>query len=101
MALEKSLAAVYARRADVLLREVAGEQLLVPIRRDVADLQAIFALNALGVFVWERLDGERTVQAVLASIAERYDVGLDDAQADLLAFLERLSAAGLIEQRPS
>jgi hypothetical protein len=99
MVLEESLDAVYARRDDVLLRDVAGEHLLVPVRRNVADLQAIFSLNAMGVFIWGLLDGERTLAAISTAIAERYDIGAGEAAADLQLFVERLTRAGLIEQR--
>jgi hypothetical protein len=91
--------AVYARREDVVLREVAGEQLLVPIRNDPDGMQAIFALTGTGVFVWGLLDGQRSFEAILAMIQERYDVTPEEAEADLIAFLERLSAAGLVETR--
>jgi hypothetical protein len=90
---------VYARKEDVILRDVAGERLLVPIRNSVADLQAIFALGGIGAFIWERLDGERTLGAVLAGILESYQTTSEDAWADLQAFVERLRSAGLIERR--
>jgi hypothetical protein len=90
--------AVYARREDVLLREVAGEHLLVPVRRNVADMQAVFAVNGIGAYIWELLDGERTMGAVLAAILDRFDVGAEEA-ADLNAFVERLSEAGIVERR--
>jgi hypothetical protein len=97
--LEDSRDTVYARRDDVLLRDVAGEHLLVPIRRNVADLQAIFALNGIGVYIWGLLDGQRSLHAVLAAVLERYDVSADEAAADLHAFVERLTKAGVIERR--
>jgi Coenzyme PQQ synthesis protein D (PqqD) len=92
--------AVYARRDDVVLREVAGEQLLVPIRNDPDGMQAIFALTGTGVFVWGLLDGERPTGAILAAILERFDVTPEEAEADLNAFIERLTKAGLVERKP-
>jgi hypothetical protein len=90
---------VYARREGIVLREVAGEQILVPIRRDVADLKAIFALNTVGRCIWELLDGTRGTDAVLAGLVERFDVSPEEASADLRAFVERLTQAGLVERR--
>jgi hypothetical protein len=91
--------AVYARRDGVVLREVAGEQILVPIRRNVADLKSIFALNGVGRCIWELLDGTRGMNAVLAGLVERFDVSPEEASADLHAFVERLAQAGLVERR--
>jgi hypothetical protein len=97
--LEESRDVIYVRRDDVLLRDVAGEHLLVPIRRNVADLQAIFALNGIGVYIWSLLDGARTMAAILAAIQQRYDVSADEAAADLQAFLDGLTQAGVVELR--
>jgi len=91
--------AVYARREGVVLREVAGEHLLVPIRKDVADLKAIFALNGVGLRIWELLDGERPLGGVLAALVERFDVPAEEAEADLRSFVARLEAAHLVERR--
>jgi hypothetical protein len=92
--------AVYVRRDDVVLRDVAGEHLLVPIRNDPEGMQAIFALSGTGVFVWGLLDGEHSIEAILARVLERYDVTSQEAEADLSAFVERLTRAGLVERRP-
>jgi hypothetical protein len=91
--------AVYVRRDDVVLREVAGEHLLVPIRSDPEGMRAIFALSGTGVFVWGLLDGDHSVEAVLARVLERYDVTNEEAEADLRTFVERLVQAGLVERR--
>ena len=91
--------AVFAQRPNVVLREVAGERLLIPIRREVADLRAVFVVTGIGAFIWELLDGARSLQTIVAAIVERYDVGVDEARADLFAFVERLSAAGIAERR--
>ena len=91
--------AVYATREDVILREIAGEHLLVPIRHNVAELQAIYALTGVGVQIWKLLDGVRTLRAVQAAITERFEVGAEEAWTDLCAFVERLEERGLVERR--
>jgi hypothetical protein len=63
-------AAVFAQRANVVLREVAGEQLLVPVRREVADLRSIFVVTGIGAFIWGLLDGLSTLAAVRAQILD-------------------------------
>lgn len=62
-------------------------------------MQAVFAVNGIGAYIWELLDGERTMGAVLAAILDRFDVGAEEAAADLNAFVERLSEAGIVERR--
>jgi hypothetical protein len=91
--------AVYARRDGIVLRVVAGEHLLVPIRRDVAEMGSIFVLNGVGHRIWELLDGATNFDAILSALVERFDVSTEEASVDLQAFVERLSAAGLVERR--
>ena len=65
----------------------------------MADLRAIFVVTGIGAFIWELLDGERSLEAVLAAVLERYDVGVEQARADLVSFVERLTEAGIAERR--
>jgi hypothetical protein len=97
--MEETEGAVFARREGIVLREVAGEHLLVPIRSDVADMRAIFALNRVGLVVWELLDGTRGLDGILGEVLARFDVTAEEASVDLRAFVERLCAAGLAERR--
>jgi hypothetical protein len=97
--MERGDGVTYARREGIVVRKVAGEHILVPIRRNVADLKAIFALNDVGRCVWELLDGARGLDAVVEGLVERFDVSPEEASADLRSFVERLSQAGLVERR--
>jgi hypothetical protein len=90
--------AVYTRHADVLLRVVAGENILVPIRGNLASLQAIFMVNRVGAFVWEALDGARTLDEILAGLLDRFEVSEGEARADLTEFLGKLVESGLVDR---
>lgn len=90
--------ALYSRRPDILLRVVAGESILVPVRGNLASLQAVFIVNRLGAFVWEALDGSRTLDEILVNILERFEVPEGEARADLIDFIGRLVDAGLIDR---
>jgi hypothetical protein len=91
--------AIYAAREDVILREVAGEHLLVPIRHDVADMQAIYAMTGIGARIWRLLDGTRTLGGVHAAIAAGFEVDEDRAWQDLCEFVDRLEERSLVERR--
>jgi hypothetical protein len=89
------------RLQDVILREIAGERFLVPIRGRLADLQELFVLNDAGEWVWQRLDGERTAAALAADMAATFEVTVDEAKVDIQAFVGELDEAGLLEQGPA
>lgn len=85
---------------DVILREVAGQVFLVPVRGRLADLQDLFVLNEVGAWIWHRLDGSRTPDDLARELAAEFDVELDDARADVQGFLADLAEADVLSERP-
>ena len=90
---------IFRQGPDVVHRRVAGESILVPIRGNVADMQCLYALDAVGECVWEHLDGTRSVADLAACVTARFDVDPDRALADLQPFLAELLEQGLVEER--
>ena len=88
---------VYKKKSDIVYRKVAGETILVPISGRLADMQRIFALNPVGEFIWDELDGSRTLQQIREDIQSSFDVAREEANADLEAFIAELLKEGLIE----
>jgi len=83
---------------DVVRRTVAGETILVPIKGKLADLQRVYVLNEVADFVWERLDGKHTVDAICAEACDTYDVPTDEVTEDVVTFLGELTGHGLVEE---
>jgi hypothetical protein len=57
-----------------------------------------YGLNAVGQFVLESLDGQRTVSDIVELVVARYGVETSQAEADILAFLGELDEAALIDR---
>ena len=53
-------------------------------------------LDAVGSFVWELMDGERTVGEIAERVSERFKLHRREAQTSLLAYLQMLASKGLI-----
>ncbi len=87
----------YRKSPDVVLRRVAGEALLIPIRRRLTDLDRIFTINETGEAVWELLNGRRTLEDIAMELAARFDVEPARARADVEELLDQLHAAALVE----
>jgi hypothetical protein len=96
---EVRLSAVYGPRGESILRSLAGEWFLVPIRTTPADFRAIFSVNEVGAVIWGELDGSRPLDAILEKIVERFDAPPAEVAADLVTFIEQLEGAGLVERR--
>jgi len=91
--------AIYARRSPIVVRRIAGEQLLVPIRRQVGQMSAIFAVTGAGASIFELLDGARSLGEVRDALLQRFEVSADQAWAELCGFVEQLEENGLVERR--
>jgi len=89
---------VFKKNHDILMRTVAGETILVPIRGRIADMQRIFTLNPVGVFIWGQLTGELTLAEIQARICDEFEVTPEESQADLQDFVAGLLSAGLVEE---
>ncbi len=87
----------YCRGSDVVARRIAGEVLLVPVRKRLADLDCVYVLHGVGGFLWERLDGSRTESDLVRDIVERFAVEAQEAAADVAAFLGELLKSGLVK----
>lgn len=84
---------------NVVCRRVGGESILVPIRKNVANLDYVYTLSAVGADVWALLDGVRPMDDVVDAICESYEVDRERAAADVTAFVTDLLDAGLLCER--
>lgn len=87
-----------AQTAGVVLRHVAGEHMLVPTVTREVDLDSLFLLNATGVFIWEQVDGLRTLQELSQAMAAEFKVDEASATADVTRFVESLLERKLAER---
>jgi len=87
----------FRKKESIASRTIAGESFLVPVCGQPADMQKIFVLNSLASFIWERLDGESTVAALINAIVEQFAVDRELAQLDAIEFIERLQEQNLLE----
>jgi hypothetical protein len=91
-------AAKFRRKESIAGRRIAGESFLIPVCGTPLDMKDIFVLNSLGDFIWQRLDGERSLDAVIAEIVAEFDVAPGQAAADAQEFLGQLLQKGLAEE---
>jgi hypothetical protein len=71
-------------------RLIGEEFILVPIRRNVADLESVFTLGGTGIRIWELIDGRSTVRQILERVTEEFEVEPEEAEADLQEYLQAL-----------
>jgi hypothetical protein len=86
------------RKADFLMQNIGGENLLVPLGAQVMDLNGIVILNDTAACVWELLAQDRTVDELASAVAEQFDVDAITAHTDVQTFLDEIARLGLLEK---
>ncbi len=92
---------IYSRNADFVQREVAGEFILIPVRRRLSEANSLYVLNETGAAVWKRLDGKRSLREIIGEIIREFDVTADQLEKDLASLVEDLLSIQAIEEAPS
>ncbi len=91
MAITVNRQGVYTVSEDVVAREIEGEIIIVPLVAGVGDLEDdLFTLNETGKAIWDRLDGKRSLDEVIAGLSAEYRGGPDEIATDVLGLVQEL-----------
>lgn len=86
-----SLKSIPHHSPSMVTRKTGNEYVLVPITNNIADMDTIFTLNETGAFIWEQIDGEKSVEDLIKAIIKEYDVSKITAEADVMHFIENMN----------
>lgn len=87
---------VFIRDQDVVSRKIAGELFLVPVKGKLAHMEQIFTLTSVAEYIWDRLDGQKSLHDILDEVISHFDVEQQQADPDIQEFIIELMGAGLI-----
>lgn len=81
---------------DFILREIAGEYLLVPVGAAAAKFNGLITLNETAYTIFQALAEERTAGELTALVISEYDVDAETARADVDEFVQQLRQIGAL-----
>ena len=90
--------AIYTKHPDYVQRDVAGECILVPIRRTLTEANSIYVLNETGAALWNRIDGQRTAQDIVTDFCNEYEVAIEQLSKDFTSLLDDLLSIRAVEE---
>lgn len=97
MASELTLKTIYTPSDDVVAREIEGDMIIVPVVNGIGDAEdELYTLNSTGKAIWEKLDGQRTLQDVARALAEKFDTTLPKIEKDVLGFVSELTRRNIL-----
>lgn len=81
---------------NFILRNIAGEDMLIPLGETSAALSGIVTLNGTAAVIWKALTENCTKAHAIEAVLQTYEIDGDTARNDVDAFWDRLVALGLL-----
>ena len=86
---------------ELVLREIAGAHILIPVGDTAAKLHGMITLSDSGLLLWERLQSECTEEELVEALLAEYEVDRetadrDTARADVRDFLGQLREVDIL-----
>lgn len=84
-------------KLEFVVREVAGEHLLVPVGKATLDLNGMISLNEVGAFLWQKLPQAENEAALVDAVLEEYEAERPEVEQDVSDFLAKLRELKIID----
>lgn len=78
----------YKADPGYILREIAGEAILVPVGENAASFNGMISLNHTFKFIWEMFQEPHTIAEVAEAAGEQYDGEPEEIEKDIRDFVE-------------
>ena len=85
------------RKSNYIVRNFAGDNILVPVGSEVGKQKGMILFNNTGLYIWECLIKDCSLEELAIAVANKFDVPIDNAQKDVEIFVSNIDNLGLIE----
>lgn len=82
---------------EFVLREIAGDYILVPVGKTALDFNGLITVNEIGAFLWDKLQEDVSVEDLLAEVLKEYEVDEATAREDIEEFIDSLRKSEIIK----
>ena len=81
---------------EFVLREIAGDYIIIPTGSTVLEFNGLITVNEVGVTLWKMLQEDVTLEQMVQGVLAEYDVEEDVAREDIQEFLDTLAKGGIL-----
>ncbi|MDO4492001.1 MAG: PqqD family protein [Lachnospiraceae bacterium] len=81
---------------DFIVREIAGECVLVPTGKTALEFSGMVSLSPSGQFIWENLEKAESLNQLIDMILNEFDVDEKTARQETIEFIASLLTRGFI-----
>lgn len=85
------LTSILTHSPSIVTRKTGNEYVLVPVTNNIADMNSVYTLNETGAFIWEQINGIRSVKEIIEAVINEYDVDKKTAATDVFSFIENMN----------
>ena len=83
---------------EFVLREIAGDYVIIPVGKTVIEFNGLNTVNEVGVSIWNMLQNEVTFDQIVQGILNEYEVEESVAREDIREFLDQLIDGGILTE---
>jgi hypothetical protein len=95
-----NLTSICVPSENVVARKIEGELIIVPLVSSVGDMDdELYTLNETGVAIWDRLDGNRTLQQIIDELIFEYEASKEDIERDVSGIVSELIKRKMLDVR--
>ena len=87
----------YQANPNLILREIAGENILIPVGEIAVNVHGMISLTESGLLLWQKLQQTCTETELVDCLLGEYEIDRETASADVRELLEKMEKLGIIE----
>lgn len=81
---------ILKKNADIVNRVIEDETILMPIYKTSDEINCIYTLNKSAAFVWDAIDGKRSIAEIKKMVAEKFDTTPGEIDKEMTALFNDL-----------
>ncbi|MDO4943444.1 MAG: PqqD family protein [Lachnospiraceae bacterium] len=82
---------------EFVLREIAGDYILVPVGNTAMEFNGLITLNEVSALLWEKMQNEVSLEQLIDAVLEEYEVDRTTATQDVEEFVDRLKETKILD----
>ena len=97
MEIKINLSSVYKTSEEIVVREIEGELIIVPLAAGIGDMEdELLTLNETGRAIWGKLDGKKSMVEIIEKLTEEFNAPSEDIKKDVLGLAQELLKRNII-----
>ena len=83
--------------SDFVMRNIAGENILVPTGEAAEKFKGMITMNEVAAFMWQNIDEVESKEDLVKMVLNEFEVDEETATRDVENFINELSSINMIE----